>query len=458
MKWKWINTIWAKIVIEFAVTAILWILFTLVKTVLPKRFKLDDQRMKKVLKDLSIVFDNIARPNDTIPQLMSKGKNVFNHFYEKGLSDGVLQEDFKTYISTIEPDYEIITDYQFIENIYTQLEPYCDTFDYVNDIADAKQIIRVNFSLKGKTESIYVLKNSALARPGVNEYQHFFAKRKGFDPYNLIDIFFSRNDDAIHLSFGTKLTVKKLYINNEIYIPDEAQLLTMEKEILKFKEKGFQRSWLLEGPPGTGKSSIAIYLAKRMNGKIAQLDSTIFTNAQDAVIRAILSNLNAQFIIIDDIDHISIRDMSAFLFALASVKLYKEKPTLIATCNNIYKLEKAIIRPGRFDKIFAFHAPTLQRRKDFFNALLKNYKVELDEADINKLAKATDKMTEAYMKEYCLQLMTGISVDEVIKEINDRKKYLGDGDKKTLNLHDLQDDPDVINEVNDMIEGKYEDD
>jgi hypothetical protein len=426
------------------------LVFFIIKTVLPKKYRLDDQKIKKNLKNVSVLFDNIARPNDTIPQILSKSKNIFNHFFENSLHKGIPIEDFKDHIELIERgEYEVKSDYQFMENIYPQLDFFAELSEYVTDISDLKQIHRVTFNVLNEEHSLYVVKNVSLRGPGAEEFAPFFAFKKGFDYYKLIHVFFERNGNAIKLSFNNKLQVSPLEFEEKTFFPDEDLISKLERELEKFDE---QRSWLFEGPPGTGKTSTALYMARKRNAKIAQLDSSIFTNTQDSISKSIISNLQAEFIIVDDIDHISIRDISSFLFALSAVKKYKGKPTFIASCNNIMKLEKAIIRPGRFDRIFSFNAPNENARKQFFKKMLLNYSVFLDDESINKLARTTSNMTEAYLDEYCKMLKIGENIEDILIEIKNRKKYLGI--KSSKDIEELEDDIDTKLRINELVTEK----
>ena len=285
---KWYSRIWGKLVLEVIVASLLWVIFTFVKTLLPKKWRIDDQRLKKALKDLSIIFDNIARPSDTIPQTLVKSKNIFNHFYQQGLERGVLVEDFKSYIETIENgEFHIVQDYNFMETIYPQLESYAFESDYVNDIGDGKQIIRTSFRLENENHYIYLVKNTimSLTINGRNEYQQFFAVKKEFDYFKLIGVFFGINGNEIELSFIQKLNVKKLEVNEDEYLPDINLITKLEHEIKTFKTKSRQRSILFEGPPGTGKSSCAVYLGRRLKGRIVKLNSSVFANANDNIVK-----------------------------------------------------------------------------------------------------------------------------------------------------------------------------
>ena len=145
---------------------------------------------------------------------------------------------------------------------------------------------------------------------------------------------------------------------------------------------------------------------------------------QSQDIRGIIEGLDCDFIIVDDIDRIMYNDLSGFFYMLESIKSYEHRPTLLATVNNIRKLDQAVIRPGRFDDIIDFELPTHEERKQFLVNMIEKFNITLTEEEKEIFSKATEGMSQAYLKEYCNQLRIENSMIELVKKITKRRKYL----------------------------------
>jgi ATP-dependent 26S proteasome regulatory subunit len=109
---------------------------------------------------------------------------------------------------------------------------------------------------------------------------------------------------------------------------------------------------------------------------------------------------------------------------LEQIKNFSNKPTLLATVNNIKNLDQAVIRPGRFDDIIEFSPPDKLDRAEFIKKYSEKLGTPMKKTQINKLVVATDGMTQAYLKEYCLQFSIEGNVDKIIEKIKRRRVYL----------------------------------
>ncbi|MEM0128730.1 MAG: AAA family ATPase, partial [Thermoplasmata archaeon] len=152
------------------------------------------------------------------------------------------------------------------------------------------------------------------------------------------------------------------------------------------------RGILLFGPPGCGKTHLMRAAANELNVPMQVVNGPELVSAlagqSEAAIRDILyrARENAPSIVFfDEIDALASKDsmrtpevsraVSQFLTEMDGLRP-KDKVIIIATTNRPQTLDPALLRPGRFDKIFYVPPPDLQARKDIFRIHLKGVPVE----------------------------------------------------------------------------------
>lgn len=112
---------------------------------------------------------------------------------------------------------------------------------------------------------------------------------------------------------------------------------------------GFHRSLMLEGPPGTGKSTMAQAIVKKLGLKalrvcVEDLDEKFIPSIKESV-----QIFKPGALIIDDFDRTD-RDAQHALLDLAEWLSMQMKVTIV-TVNDKNALDQALLRPGRFDEI-----------------------------------------------------------------------------------------------------------
>jgi DNA polymerase III delta prime subunit len=124
--------------------------------------------------------------------------------------------------------------------------------------------------------------------------------------------------------------------------------------ITKFLDAEEVRSYLLEGPPGTGKTTLIRYLVKnlRMRSLRVGLSSLMQQGAASTtneMLRTIIEVIKPEVVIVDDIDLISDYHEKSWLEFLEwcrpRIKIF------IGSANNRMRLTPALLRSGRFDDI-----------------------------------------------------------------------------------------------------------
>lgn len=165
------------------------------------------------------------------------------------------------------------------------------------------------------------------------------------------------------------------------------------------------RGILLFGPPGCGKTHIMRAASNELNVPIQIVNGPELVSAlagqSEAAIRDILYRArenSPSIVFFDEIDAIASKDsmktpevsraVSQFLTEMDGIKP-KDRVIIVATTNRPQILDPALLRPGRFDKIFYVPPPDLKARADIFRIQLKGVPTD-GEIDVDLLALGTE--------------------------------------------------------------------
>ncbi len=137
-------------------------------------------------------------------------------------------------------------------------------------------------------------------------------------------------------------------------VPTE-QLATLRRRIEAFLRHGVSRSFLLVGPPGTGKSMGIRYLARGLGLTSLRVDLGVFgklhgfnsDSSVSASLTTLLKLLRPQAMILDDIDRLSVGGELLHFLELA----VRSCDLVLASANCTGKMMGAALRPGRFDEM-----------------------------------------------------------------------------------------------------------
>ena len=179
---------------------------------------------------------------------------------------------------------------------------------------------------------------------------------------------------------------------------------------------------LLHGPPGTGKTLMAKAVAKQTNatfikmagselvhkfiGEGAKLVRDLFQVARDH---------EPAVVFIDEIDAIASKRTDSKTSGDAEVQrtmmqLLSEmdgfedrgEVRIIAATNRFDMLDRAILRPGRFDRLIEVPLPDEEGREKIFRIHTREMNVA-DDVDYESLARSTEEMSGADIKAICTE-------------------------------------------------------
>jgi len=259
-----------------------------------------------------------------------------------------------------------------------------------------------------------------------------FGYSKGFDFNKLISSLWEKYNGKIYITTKenpfyshrklTKYTSLKTS-NNQMYGKSIDLLKEIQNKNKQYKKNSIPKTYLFLGKPGTGKSSFAIKLAEEKD-RIIKFDAKSFNSFDSCYIDFLLGGLKPNFIIIDDIDKVLYgSEISILLFILETIKLKFPDTIVILTANDLYKMDPALIRPGRVDEIYEFHCNPSDR-KAIISGYLKDESLTLSKKELKLAVEATKGLSGAYLKEFVIQLKC-TPFKDIINVFNSRRRLLG---------------------------------
>ena len=204
------------------------------------------------------------------------------------------------------------------------------------------------------------------------------------------------------------------------------------KKLFKHMKVRIPKGILLYGPPGTGKTLLAKAVATESEANFISVKGPEFLSKwvgeSEKAVREVFRKARQAapaVIFIDEIDAVAPmrgRDLSTNVTERVVSQLLTEMDGLeelhnvivIAATNRPDMLDRALLRPGRFDRMVYVPVPDKEARKEIFNIHLRG-KPLAEDVDVEKLAEKTEGYTGADIEAVCNEA-TMLAIREYISE------------------------------------------
>jgi cell division protease FtsH len=169
------------------------------------------------------------------------------------------------------------------------------------------------------------------------------------------------------------------------------------------------RGVLLVGEPGNGKTLLARAVAGEANCPFFSISGSDFIEVFVGVGASRVRDLFAQarksapsIVFIDEIDAVGRhrgsgmgggndereQTLNQLLSEMDGFETFKDPVIVLAATNRVDVLDKALLRPGRFDRNVVVPYPDLKSREAILKLHMKNFKID-PEVDVHKIARGT---------------------------------------------------------------------
>ncbi len=294
-------------------------------------------------------------------------------------------------------------------------------------------IISYVFSYNANT-SIYLLISTAIAPILI-----YVLESNGINVARALDV---RKQD-IRMKFGETFedlqAESKHESFNDIGNYDNVKIELKEAVTSPIEQRGISMAYnikpvkgiLFFGPPGTGKTMMMRALANEIHGAFYYVKTSEMISKFPGDTEKMISNVftiakknQPCILFFDEIDSIAMgreentdtTRRGALSTLLTEIDGFNtsDKIIVVGATNLPNVLDKALMRPGRFDKAIYMPLPNIDGRKKIFQLYLKKLPIS-NKIDINELAEKTERFSGADIRALCANAAREVAQDAVSK-------------------------------------------
>ena len=339
----------------------------------------------------------------------------------------------KQIVELLEDSQQLLTEKLFLENEINQLKKRASKLEeeirslrmppniigYIQDLEGEKAIVR---SSNGTVFMVSI--NPSLNKKRLKPGTRVSLNQDTLSIISILDDAFDPLVSSTEILDETGVNYSDLGgLEQEIKLIREAIELPFENPGV-FKKFGIipPKGILLSGPPGTGKTMLAKAVANATNatflGLVGSELAQKYIGEGGRMVRELFDlarKKSPTIIFIDEIDAIGSKRLDSstsgdrevqrtLMQLLAEMDGFDalENVKIIAATNRPELLDKALLRPGRFDRIIEIALPDLSARKQIFDIHLANMPIS-DDVNSKKLSIITEGFSGAEIKSVTIE-------------------------------------------------------
>lgn len=204
-----------------------------------------------------------------------------------------------------------------------------------------------------KGEIVYFTLDSNAKKGGEPFESCFVSHKNGQSALQEIAGIFWSSRKSIFMDYEeAQIKTKETKLSQRQY---KGRTLQLVRDLKKFHDNGIRRVLILQGKPGTGKSTLCANAAKELSDRTLVLSHTFVQNVESFEWFEVISTLEPFMVIVDDIDRVPIRHMENSLDLFEDSQYHV--PITLMTTNDQNRLPDAFRRPGRVDQIIDMPEP-----------------------------------------------------------------------------------------------------